>query len=370
MDNTRTIIRSSIISLVIVAIGLFLLCVSRAPKINTDNGATSERTENKLGSNEEQALLSLLDEAESEMGSSEEGTTDYNASDSQKNSTEGDDLAALLSEGEQTFSSDELANNSEVGTNELMDLLQTEEPQQTEQNDLLALTQSASAYSENEVNQTSSEAASEVAKGPKATTNLTDQISYLENVLNEKISEKQRLENEIKNYDLQIAQLESGSKIDNNFNMKKASYIEKSVNQFGEENTNFTSDYQRIRIDDYDMTYQEALRLFHENHYNDAANTFYQLVQANPRHQLADNSQYWMGECRYAQGMYFQAIVEFTKVLAYDAADKKDDAQLMLGLCYLKLGEKQYAVTELDWLVSTFAASEYISKAYHYLGQL
>jgi hypothetical protein len=57
-------------------------------------------------------------------------------------------------------------------------------------------------------------------------------------------------------------------------------------------------------------------------------------------------------------------------VAAFDAADKKDDAQIMLGLAFMRLGESQHAQTELNWLVNAFASSEYVSRAYRFLRQL
>jgi len=120
----------------------------------------------------------------------------------------------------------------------------------------------------------------------------------------------------------------------------------------------------------FKIAYREAQQLFHQHRYSQAANRFYQLLQLNQRHPLADNCQYWIGECYFAQGKYYQAIAEFTKVAAYDAADKKDDAQIMIGLAFMKLGQVQHAQSELDWLVSAFASSEYVSTAYRYLRQL
>lgn len=368
MDNARMIIRSSIISFVIVAVGLFVLCVSRAPKINTDDSAVSGGSQSGNWGNEEQALLSLLDEADGELGSNDDASpTESSVQGNQNNTNEDDALASLLSEGEQSFSTDDLAEDSNAGMDELMNLLQTDQPQQTSEEELLLLTQSAQAYSENEFGPIEPSNETTKSQNTKAYTNFADQINYLENVLEEKSTEKQKLEKEIQRYDQQIAQFENkGNQAGSGFTMKKASFVEESGSHI---NSDFANDYKPISNDDFEISYQDALQLFHENRYNDSANQFYQLLQINPKHKLADNCQYWIGECRYAQGYYHQAIVEFTKVSAFDAADKKDDAQLMLGLCFMKLGEKQSAHSELNWFVSTFASSEYINKAFQYLKQ-
>ena len=42
----------------------------------------------------------------------------------------------------------------------------------------------------------------------------------------------------------------------------------------------------------------------------------------------------------------------------------------MMGVAFLRLGETKQAQSELDLLVSTFASSEYITRAHRYLRQL
>ena len=71
-----------------------------------------------------------------------------------------------------------------------------------------------------------------------------------------------------------------------------------------------------------------------------------------------------------AEGKFNQAIVEFTKVFSYSKANKNDDAQLKLGICYLKLGDKQKAKEEFERLLSDYPKSEYVQKVEYYLSQL
>jgi TolA-binding protein len=93
-------------------------------------------------------------------------------------------------------------------------------------------------------------------------------------------------------------------------------------------------------------------------------------VEKNSKNALADNCQYWIGESRFAQGKFYQAIAEFTKVFAFEDGDKQDDAQLMLGMAFMKLGDINSARVEFDWLVSCYSSSEYGKQAGAYLGQL
>ena len=286
----------------------------------------------------------------------------------------------MLSEGEESFSTDDAFGSDESSMEELLSLLGTEEEAQPTNDMTTEETDASPQYLAEEQNVGATKAKAANQQSDQAMENLADEVSYLENLLAEKNSEKQRLENEIQSFDQRIAQLEAQLSSPESYAQPKfaASSSEyeptnntpsESVNET-QTSTSFSTDFSSNSIDDFEITYQDALQLFHEHRYQNAIAQFYQLLQINPRHKLADNCQYWIGECYYAQGKYYQAIAEFNKVAAFDAADKKDDAQLMLGLAFLKLGEKRYAQTELDWLISTFASSEYLDKAYRYLNQL
>jgi TolA-binding protein len=82
---------------------------------------------------------------------------------------------------------------------------------------------------------------------------------------------------------------------------------------------------------------------------------------------MADNCQYWIGECYYGLRQYQKAIIEFQKVFAYSATDKHDDAQLMIGLSYFRLGQRDQAQSEFQTFLNNFADSEYSSIARRYV---
>lgn len=366
MDNSKSLIRSSIVSIIIVIFGLFLLCVSRAPKINTDESANTD--------NEEQALLNLLTEAGDEMqfdDSDLESLMDEN-NQTETSGDNNDDLAFLLNEGEESFNGD-MAEENQGDMEDLMSLLQTEENDQAQSpdQDFFAANETKSEFSQNEYNEapTTNENSNDQSTEPLS--NIQDEINYLENVLQDKNSEKDLLQSQLDNYNQRIAELENQSSSPGNsqFSMQQVDYGEAGSSDYNSDNSGYNAS-MTAAIDDFEITYQDALRLFHQHKYNEAKEQFFQLLQINTRHRLADNCQYWIGECCFAQGRYYQAIAEFNKVTAFDATDKKDDSQMMLGLSYMKLGETHHARNELDWLVSTFASSEYLMKANHFLNRL
>jgi TolA-binding protein len=114
---------------------------------------------------------------------------------------------------------------------------------------------------------------------------------------------------------------------------------------------------------EYSMFYQDALDDVYTHNYVSAIAKFQQLLKEDSSNDLADNSQYWIGESYYALGNFEQAIAEFEKVYAFDNNNKSDDAQFMIGLAYLKIGDKNLAELELKNLLSFFNKSEYVTKA-------
>ena len=63
--------------------------------------------------------------------------------------------------------------------------------------------------------------------------------------------------------------------------------------------------------------YRSALADFTEEDYQASVLKFEEFVANHPEHDLADNAQYWIGECYYAQKDFDQAVKEFGKVGAH-----------------------------------------------------
>lgn len=113
-------------------------------------------------------------------------------------------------------------------------------------------------------------------------------------------------------------------------------------------------------------SYEQARGLFESFQYRDAINAFTRLLEQSPDDVLADNCQYWIGESYFGLKEYQQAIMEFQKVFAYSMTDKYDDAQLMIGLSYVRSGQKEKAQKEFETFLNTYAGSEYVGVARRY----
>lgn len=119
---------------------------------------------------------------------------------------------------------------------------------------------------------------------------------------------------------------------------------------------------------DYAQRYARGRELYEQHKYSEAIAVFNGLLNEDAKNKLADNAQYWIGECQYGLRNWEQAMVEFEKVFLFSASEKHDDAQLKVALCYLRREDKAQAKIELERLIATYPTSEYIAKARQYLG--
>lgn len=114
---------------------------------------------------------------------------------------------------------------------------------------------------------------------------------------------------------------------------------------------------------DANLLYEQALQAFDRQEYGEARRLFNRILTQNPAGQLADNAQYWLGECAYAVEDYTGALEAFKRVFQFTETEKDDDAQLKLGYCYLKLGDADSALIEFKRLTVDYPQSEYLARA-------
>lgn len=125
-----------------------------------------------------------------------------------------------------------------------------------------------------------------------------------------------------------------------------------------------------FQTDTYYTRYQEALQSYRNKNFRESIQKFEALLSTDSKHSLADNCQYWIGESYYDLQNYQQAIVAFEKVFTYAKSNKDDSAQLKLGMCYMRLNEKEKAREEFQKLVRDYPVSEYVSIAKRFIAQI
>jgi len=103
-----------------------------------------------------------------------------------------------------------------------------------------------------------------------------------------------------------------------------------------------------IMDDEVNTLYREAYRLYETRDYPQAIRLFTRITQQAPRHDLAANSHYWIGECFYAMADFSAARLAFQNVVdQYPDSNKFIDALVKIAMTWIRQNEKNQARTIL-----------------------
>jgi tol-pal system protein YbgF len=93
-----------------------------------------------------------------------------------------------------------------------------------------------------------------------------------------------------------------------------------------------------------DQMYNDAMKKLQDGDNAGAERGFRAFLQSHPRHALAGNAQYWLGESYYARKDYQNAMTAFAEGYKnYKASAKGPDNLLKLGITLAVLGRKSDA---------------------------
>lgn len=105
--------------------------------------------------------------------------------------------------------------------------------------------------------------------------------------------------------------------------------------------------------------YRLAYDDFQNRKYDLAISGFGDLIKNYPKDQLADNAQYWVGECYYAKKDYEKAVEEFRRVEAnYPQGNKVTSAMYKIGLACEKAGKSDEKKKVWNLLIEKYPASD------------
>ena len=108
------------------------------------------------------------------------------------------------------------------------------------------------------------------------------------------------------------------------------------------------------RADPVDL-YRQSYDALKAGHHPEALTGFRDFVRQHPAHDLADNAQYWLGECYYDQKDYPAAVREFRRVVEkFPHGNKVPDALLKIGFSYLATGAFEAGRQTLEQLVRSY----------------
>ncbi|MCE5251596.1 tol-pal system protein YbgF [bacterium] len=120
------------------------------------------------------------------------------------------------------------------------------------------------------------------------------------------------------------------------------------------------------------QAYEAARTEYEARRYESAISGFNEVLTVTPNSNLADNAQYWIGECYYSIGNFEKALDAFTKVFNYPESNKLPDAHYKVAKTYLKLGKTDAAKEEYKTVIQNYPgtnAAEYARSELTKLGE-
>ena len=117
--------------------------------------------------------------------------------------------------------------------------------------------------------------------------------------------------------------------------------------------------------------YDAALEAFHQAHYLDAAQGFVTFLREYPFSLLADQGWYWLGESRYLDHGFNDAVTAMTTLLdSFPGSALGEAARLRLGSSYFELRRYQEARDVLEELLELSPDREILDLAKALLNDL
>lgn len=117
--------------------------------------------------------------------------------------------------------------------------------------------------------------------------------------------------------------------------------------------------------------YDDSYTLFHEKSYSAAESGFRRFLELYPATELTDNAQFWIGECRFAQGKYKEALDAFLATVEhFPDGNKVPDAFYKAGKCLEALGDRRRAMATYEEAVLRFPSSAAAASAQERLAAL
>ena len=105
--------------------------------------------------------------------------------------------------------------------------------------------------------------------------------------------------------------------------------------------------------------YQQGLDAMKAGDPGKARELLTKFLDQNPKHKLAANAHYWLGETYYSEKNYEQAILEFQEVIKnFPEKDKVPAAMLKQGMAFKEMGDSKSSAYIYKKLTEEFPKSE------------
>ncbi len=138
---------------------------------------------------------------------------------------------------------------------------------------------------------------------------------------------------------------------------KKRAGLEKAspTQDIREKDISFSKEKKLTESEIYDRT----LGYYRDGRYEEAIAGFKNFLKLHPKSDLADNAQFWIGECYRSQQKYEEAILAYQGVInGYPKGNKVTSAMLHQALTFEKINDKTTANLVFKKLVKNFPKSK------------
>ena len=105
--------------------------------------------------------------------------------------------------------------------------------------------------------------------------------------------------------------------------------------------------------------YDLNLALYREEKFNEAISGFKNFLSKYPKSDLADNAQFWIGECYMSLGQFEQAILAYQDVMKkYGKGNKIPSSMLRQAIAFYEIKDKTSAKLLLNKLIKQYPKSK------------
>lgn len=117
-------------------------------------------------------------------------------------------------------------------------------------------------------------------------------------------------------------------------------------------------------------SYEAARKEYEARRYESAISGFNEVLTVAPKSSLADNAQYWIGECYYSMGNYEKALEAFNKVFDFPNSNKLSDTSYKVAKTHLKMGKNDAAKEEFKAVIQNYPGTDAAKYAQSELSKL
>ncbi|MFQ6675246.1 MAG: tol-pal system YbgF family protein [Fidelibacterota bacterium] len=111
------------------------------------------------------------------------------------------------------------------------------------------------------------------------------------------------------------------------------------------------------------MGYMNAVLAYQREDYRTALEYFTRLELQGQDDITRGNVLYWIADCYYQLGDYGKALDTLDQIRPLVRSDKQDDALVLTGLAYRRMGRESEALRAFDRIVEDYPESEYVRLA-------